>query len=77
MHECYVLGIEATQIVCVPSVTCLDPFFVEQSIYSWFDHACHDERAIPLGLRNDYHVSRIDVLSQDFLISLGFLLLVA
>ena len=65
------LRVEATQVVCVPCMTCLNSFFVEQSEYSWFDHACHDERAVPLGLQfallvwvaNDHHVPRVDVLS--------------
>ena len=70
MHERCFLGLEAAQIVSVPSVACLVSF-VEQSVYSWFDHACYDERAIPLGLQfallvgvvNDHHVPRVDVLS--------------
>ena len=64
------LGIEAAKVVYVPRVACFDSF-IEQPVYSWFDHACHDKRAIPLGLQfallvrmvNDHHVSRVDVLS--------------
>ena len=71
--------VETTQVVHVPRVACFDPFFVEQPVNSWLDHICHHEWAVPLGLQlallvgmaNEHHVTWIDVLSLNFVVSLG------
>ena len=73
------LWVEATQLVCIPCVACLNPFFVEQHVNSWLDHIRHHERAIPLGLQlalfvrmmNEHHVTWVDVLPQNLLVPLG------
>ena len=57
---------------------CFDPVFVEQPVNSWLYHIHHNERSVPLGLQlalligmtNEHHVTWIDVLSQNFLVSL-------
>ena len=79
------LWVEVTQIVCVPSVICLCTFFVDEPIYSWLDHVHHYEWAVPLGLQlalldrlmNKHHVSWIDILLQNLLVSpgLGFFII--
>jgi hypothetical protein len=71
--------VETTQVVRVPRVPCFDPFFLEQPVNSWLDHIRHYEQSVPLrielalfvGMTNKHHVTWIDVLSQNFLVSLG------
>ena len=71
--------VEVSQVVSIPRVACLDPFFIEQPVNSWLDHICHHEWAVPLGLQlallvgmaNEHHVAWIDVLSHNFLVSPG------
>ena len=65
------LRVEVAQVVYVPCVACLDPFFIEQHVNSWLDHIRHHKWPAPLGLQlallvrmaNEHHVTWIDVLS--------------
>ena len=71
--------VETAQVVRVLGVARFNPFFIEQHVNSWFDHIRHHEWPVPLGLQltllvgmtNEHHVTWIDVLSQNFLVSLG------